>query len=142
MSWVNQAETDIMALALNATAWADMAENDSSTPNTVFYESFHTGSVGDAGNQTTSETTYTSYARTSMNRNSGAWTVASGIGTHAAAVVFPTGTGGSGSLTNICLGKSASGTGTAYAHGSSSPTITAGNGVTPELGTGTTFSLD
>lgn len=140
--FANATETAILALFLNGTTFNDIAENDSTTPLTAFYEGLHTADPTDAGNQTSSEVAYTSYARESIDRDAGGWTVASGAGTHTSAVTFTAGTGGSGTVTHMSLGRDASSTGTLYAAGTVTPNIVTGDGVTPQLGTGTTLSLD
>ena len=46
----------ILALIFNATAWADIAENDTSAPAANLYVSLHTADPGVGGAQTTNET--------------------------------------------------------------------------------------
>jgi hypothetical protein len=59
----------LLALIFNATAWADLAENDSSTPATNLYVSLHTSDPGVGNAQTTNETAYTNYARVAVVRS-------------------------------------------------------------------------
>jgi hypothetical protein len=75
MSKGNTFENDFLLLIFNGTAIADLADNDATSPLTNLYVSLHTGDVGEAGSQTTSEATYTSYARVAVARTSGGWTV-------------------------------------------------------------------
>lgn len=135
-------ETDILELFLNATTFDGIAENDSTSPDTQFHESLHTADPTDSGNQTSSETTYTSYAREPIARTSGGWTVSGNSGTHASAITFDAGTGGSGTITHMGLGTDLSGTGRLYAAGTVSPNFAVGDGVTPQLGTATALTLD
>ena len=79
----------ILALIFNATAWADIAENDSSTPATNLYLSLHTADPGVGNNQTTNETSYTNYARIAVARTTIGWDVPSGGATANAAVHTP-----------------------------------------------------
>jgi hypothetical protein len=68
-------ENDVLKLIFNATAIADLAENDASSPATTLTVALHTADPGDAGSQSTSETAYTGYARVTVARTSGGWTV-------------------------------------------------------------------
>ena len=78
MSKGNTFETDILALIFNATAIADLAENDATSPATNLSVALHTADPGEAGTQATRETAYTGYARVNVARTSGGWTVAAG----------------------------------------------------------------
>ena len=53
------------------------------------YVSLHTADPGEAGEQTTSETAYTNYARVAVARSAAGWTVAGNNASNAAAVAFP-----------------------------------------------------
>jgi hypothetical protein len=147
MSFSDAAETSILALIYNATAWANMADNAASTPQTTIAVGLHTADPGDTGTMATSETTYTSYARASTNRASGAggWTISGTSPTQAApqaTIAFTPGTGGSGTVTYFSTGKSGGGAAAIHASGTVTPNITVGNGVTPQLSTATTITLD
>lgn len=120
---------DILALIFNGTAWADIAENDSSTPATNLYIRLHTGAVaaGDPGNQ--NEATYGGYAALAVVRTSVGWTVPSGGATSNAALAqFVECTSGSNIISHVSINKSAAGAGAClYAGALASPrTITAG----------------
>lgn len=73
------------------------------------YWGLHSAEPGAAGDQTTSELAYTSYARAAAVRTSGAFTCTSGTVSNAAAVNWPACTGGSGTATHWSLGVAASG---------------------------------
>ncbi len=88
MSKGNTFENDLIALIFNATAIADIAENDTTAPLTVLEVALHTADPGEAGSQTTSEATYTGYARVAVNRNAGGWTVAANAVSNTAAITF------------------------------------------------------
>lgn len=75
MSKGNTFENDLAKLIFNATAIANIADNAASSPLTSLYVSLHTGDPGEAGDQTTSEATYTSYARVAVARSGSGWTV-------------------------------------------------------------------
>jgi len=142
MSFSNTTEQAIMALIYNATAWANYADNAATTPQTQVAVALHTADPTDTGTMSTSEIAYTSYGRAALNRNSGAWTVASGSVSPVAAISFTAGTGGSGTATHFSTGKTGGGAADVLNYGTVTPNIVTGNGVTPQLTTGTTISLD
>lgn len=106
------------------------------------YFSLHTSDPGEAGDQTTSEVTYTSYARVAVARSSAGWTVTGNAVAVDADVTFPAGTGGSGTATYWGLGAESSGAGLLLYKGTISPSIVTGNGVTPKLTAGTVVTED
>jgi hypothetical protein len=112
MSATNTFENQLLALIFNGTAVPDLAENDSSTPQTTFYISLHTADPGEAGDQSTSETTYGSYARVPVTRDAGGWTVTGNQAVNVAEITFAQNTSGTPTITHVGLGKSASGAGT------------------------------
>lgn len=142
MSKGNTFENDWMKLIFNATAIANIADNAASAPLTNLYAALHTADPGEAGDQTTSEVAYTSYARVAVARTSGGWTVTANSVSPVAAIVFPAGTGGSGTATFWSVGTASSGTGKLLYSGAISPTIVCGSGVTPQLTTASTVTED
>lgn len=138
-------ETALLALIFNATAWANYADNAASTPQTQVACALHTADPGDAGTMSTSEIAYTSYARVNVNRNSGGWTVSGSSPASVspvATISFPAGTGGSGTATHFSTGKTGGGTTPILYSGTVTPNIVCGSGVTPQLTTATTMTLD
>jgi hypothetical protein len=89
-----------------------------------------------------SETTYTSYARVNVARTSGGWTVTGGSVSPVANIDFPAGTGGSGTVTHFSTGKTGGGAAAILWSGTVTPNIVTGNGVTPRLTTSSVISLD
>ena len=81
------------------------------------YVSLHTADPGEAGNQTTSEADYTSYARVAVARSAGGWTVAGNNCSNTAAVTFPEATGGTNTITYFGVGTASTGTGYLLASG-------------------------
>lgn len=142
MSFSDTTETAIMALIYNATAWANYADNAGTSPQTQVAVALHTASPADGGTMSTSEIAYTSYARAAVNRNSGGWTVTGNTVAPAAAISFTAGTGGTGTATHFSTGKTGGGAAAILNYGTVTPNIVTGNGVTPQLTTGTTISLD
>jgi hypothetical protein len=103
----------------------------------------HTGDPGEAGDQTTTECTYTGYTRVNVVRTSGGWTVSGTTPTVVspnANIDFPQATGGSETASYFSVGT---GTGDYMMYsGAISPTIVISNGVTPRLTTASTISED
>lgn len=145
MSIADVTELNILKLIFNATAIANIADNAASSPITITAVALHTADPGDAGTQATSEATYTSYARVSQARTSGGWTcsgTAPAQAVPAVAITFPAGTGGSGTVTFFSVGKTASGSTDIFWSGTVTPNIVTGNGITPQLTTATSITLD
>jgi len=142
MSKSNSFENSMLKLIFNATAIADLAENDATSPATNLYVSLHTSDPGEAGDQTTNEIAYTDYARVAVERTTGGWTVTNNSVSPAATISFPAGTGGSGTATHFGVGVAASGAGVLLYSGSITPNIVCGNGVTPQLTTATAITED
>lgn len=142
MSKGNTFENDWLKLIFNATAIASIADNAAFSPLTNLYVSLHTADPGETGDQTTNEAAYTSYARVAVARTSGGWTVTANSVSPAADVLFPEGTGGSGTATHFGVGTAASGAGKLLYKGTLTPNVALGNGVAPKVKTGTTITED
>jgi hypothetical protein len=136
----------LLLLVFNATLFANVAVNATSSPITSIFAALHTSDPGSAGDQTTNEMTtgaYASYARVAVTRASGAggWTVTTNSVSPYAAITFPAGTGGSGATaTHFSLGTLTSGAGVRLYSGTVTPNIVCGNGITPSLSTASTVS--
>jgi len=133
MSATTSFDNSILNLIFQASAIANVADNAASAPATVLYVSLHTADPGKVGNQTTSEATYTSYARVSVARTSGGWTINTGTSTitNAGVITFPTCTGGSNTITYFGIGLAASGTGTLLFSGALASSTAVSNNITP-----------
>lgn len=142
MSFSNAAEQAIMGLIFNATAWANMADNAATSPQTDIAVGLHTADPGEAGTMATSETNYTSYARASVPRTNLGWVVTAGSVSPAANIDFPAGTGGSGTITHFSAGRTGGGAAAIHMKGTVTPNIVTGSGVTPRLTTSTVMTLD
>lgn len=129
----NACETDILELIFNATAWPNVADNAASSPYTNLYVGLHTADPGEAGNQTTSEATYTSYARVAVARSGSGWTVSGNSAVNASAVTFPAATGGSNTITYFSIGGASSGTGYLFFSGALSASLAVSSGITPSF---------
>ena len=106
------------------------------------YLSLHTSDPGEAGDQTTNEIAYTSYARVAVARSGSGFTVTGGAIALAANADFPAGTGGTGTATHFGIGTASSGAGVLLYKGAISPTIVCGDGVTPRINAGTVVTED
>lgn len=127
----------ILALIFNATAWADIAENDSSTPATNLYLSLHTADPGVGNSQLTNETTYTNYARIAIARTTGGWDVpASGATQNAALAQFAQCGASGATLTHVAIGTASSGAGTVLYAGALSSSLAVANGIQPQFAAG------
>lgn len=117
MSKSNNLENRMQLFMFNGTAIT--------LPNTVYFQ-LHTADPGEAGNQSTSEATYTGYARVAKARNSGTdFTVTGNTVTNATTIQFPTCTaGGPEVLTHWSLGEDAAGGGVILYKGALSSPIT------------------
>jgi hypothetical protein len=143
MSKGNTFENDLLKLIFNATAIADLAENDASSPLTSLYVSLHTADPAEAGDQTSSEISYTGYARVAVARTTGGWTVTANSVSPVANIDFGAMTAGAGgTVTHWAVGTAASGTGKLLWSGTVTPNIAVSNGVTPRLTTASTITED
>ena len=75
------------------------------------FTSLHTADPGEAGDQTTNEATYTSYARVAVARSAGGWAVSGNNVDNVAAITFPKCTGGSNNIAFWGIGTDSSGAG-------------------------------
>jgi len=145
MSKGNTWENDLLLLVFNNTDASLIGDatglRGSSTAGSL-YASLHTADPGEAGSQTTSEITYTSYARVAIARSSSGFTVTANSVSPASAVTFPAGTGGSGTATHFGIGTASSGTGKLLYSGTITPNIVTGNGITPSLTTASAITED
>lgn len=139
-------ENDILKLIFNATTIANIADNAATSPLTNLFVSLHTADPTDAGVQNASEATYTGYARVSVVRTTGGWTVATAGGVTTAkpvaAITFGACTAGSSTITHFAIGVASSGATKILYAGTVSPSITVTAGITPQLTTNTSVTED
>jgi hypothetical protein len=145
MSFSNTLENELLEHLLNNANVSDVGDatglRGSSTAGS-FYLSLHTSSPGEAGNQSTNETSYGSYARVSVTRSGTGWTVTGNSASPAANIDFAEATSGTATITHVGLGTDASGTGKLVLYGSLSPSISVTTGVIPRIKTTSTITLD
>ena len=102
----------------------------------VLYVSLHTADPGEAGNKTTNEATYTSYARLSVARDGSNWTVAGNNASNTLLLTFPQCTGGSNTITHFGIGTDAAGVGNLLFSGALAASIIVSNLITPKCAVG------
>ena len=128
----------LLALIFNGTTQAALAATAGTATN--LYVSLHTASPGVGGNQSTSELTYSGYARVAVTRAATGWNVTSNTGTVSLVGVatFPQcTTADTNTVSYFGVGMSQTGSaGTLLYYGAVTPTIALGSNVTPELSAG------
>jgi len=145
MSKSNALENAWLLLLFNNTNIANVGDatglrGSSSAGN--LYVSLHTADPGEAGDQTTNETSYTSYARVAVARSGAGWTVTGNSVSPASTIAFPACTGGTATITHVGIGTAASGSGVLLYKGALSPNIAVSSGVTPQVTTSSTVTED
>lgn len=138
MPFTTAVANSILALILNATAWANIADNAASSPATNLYVSGHTASPGASGSQNTSELSYTGYTRAAVARTTSGWTAPSGgsSGNVAAVSLGAMTAGGPQTMTHFGIGLSSSGAGTLLGSGALTSSLVINNGITPTAAIG------
>lgn len=146
MSKSNSLENSLLLLIFNNTDIANIGDaaglQNSATAGSL-YVGLHTGDPGEAGSQTTSEISYTGYARVAVARSGAGWTVTGNSVSPASAITFGAMTAGAGgTVTHFSVGTDSSGAGTLLYKGTVTPNIVVSNGVTPQLTTATAITED
>lgn len=145
MSKTNSWENGLLLLLFNNTNFANVGDatglRGSSTAGSL-YLSLHTADPGEAGDQTTNETTYTSYARVAVARSGAGFTVTGNSVSPAATVTFPACTGGTATITHVGVGTASSGAGVLLYKGAISPNIAVAVPVAPQVTTSSTITED
>jgi hypothetical protein len=136
----NTFEQDLLKLIFNATAIANIADNAATSPLTNLFIALHTADPLESGDQTSSEATYTGYARVSVARTSGGWTVSAAgdptTATNAAAITFGLCTAGSNTITHVSIGVATSGASKMLYGGALTASLAVSNGITPSFAIG------
>jgi len=141
MSKGNTTEDNVLKLIFQAVAWADVAENDATTPCGTITVALHTADPGEGGTQGASETAYTNYVRVGVQRDAAHWPVSGGSVSPASNIDFAEcGATPGGAITHFSVG-----TGVASMllySGVVTPNITMAAGVIPRLKTTSTITED
>jgi len=139
MSKGNTFENDLLLLVFNNTAAALIGDASGLQPSATagsLYVALHTADPGEAGNQTTNEAAYGSYARVAVARSGAGWTVAGNAVTNAALVQFPQCTSGSETETYFSIGTASAGAGKILYSGALSASLAVSSGIQPQFGAG------
>lgn len=137
MSKSNSWENGLLLLLFNNTNFANVGDatglRGSSSAGSL-YLSLHSSDPGEAGDQTTNEVSYTSYARVAIARSGSGFTVSGNAVSLAAAAEFPARTGGgTPTATHWGLGTASSGAGVLLYKGSLTSNIAITGSVTPRV---------
>lgn len=139
MSMTNAAEANLLNLLFLNIDWANIGDagglQNSATAGS-FYVSLHTADPGESGNQSTSETAYTSYARVAVARAGGGWTLTAQTISNTALVQFPQCTGGSSTVSYFGIGTDSSGAGNLLMSGPLTSSLSISNGIQPQFAAG------
>jgi len=140
MSMSNASETNLLNLLFNNTDWpnvGDAAGLQNSAAAGSFYVALHTADPTDAGTQSTSEASYTGYARVAVARTAGGWTVSGNQVSNTATVQFGECTAGSAVVTHFSVGLLSAGAGDILYSGALDATRSVSSGITPLFNPGT-----
>lgn len=139
MSKSNTFENELLLLIFNNTDIANVGDaaglQNSATAGSL-YVALHTADPGEAGTATTSEATYTSYARVAVARSGAGWTVSGNAVSNAAAINFPACTGGSNTITYFSVVKETSGASVILYSGALTASLAVSSGITPSFAIG------
>lgn len=139
MSKSNTFENDLLQLIFNNVDIAligDAAGLQNSATAGSLYVSLHTADPGEAGNQTTNETSYTNYARVAVARTVGGWTVSGNTVSNAALVQFAQCGATGATLTHFGVGTDSSGTGKLLYKGALTSSLAVSSGIQPQFAAG------
>jgi len=136
MSMSNAAEAALLDLLFLNADWANVGDAgglQNSAAAGSFYIALHTSDPGEAGDQTTSEAAYTSYARVAVARSGAGWSRAGSTISNVALVQFPQCTGSSATATYFSIGTESSGAGQIVLSGALSASLAISNGIQPQF---------
>ena len=139
MSKSNAAETAFLTLVFNNTDWANIGDAgglQNSAAAGSLYVALHTGDPGDAGNASTSECAYGSYARQAVARSGAGWPVSGDTVSNAALIQFPQCSSGSETITYVSITTAVSGTSDILWSGALSASLAVSSGIQPQFAIG------
>ncbi len=107
------------------------------------YLALHTADPGEAGDQSTNEVSYGSYARVAVARSAGGFTVSGNNVQLVAEAAFPLGTSGAATQNGAwaSIGTLSSGAGMILYRAQLATALFTGSGIQPKLSAGTGFSV-
>jgi hypothetical protein len=134
MSKSNTFENDLLQLIFNNVDIADIGDagglQNSATAGSL-YIALHTADPGEAGNATTSEATYTNYARVAVARTVGGWTVSGNQATNAAQITFPQCGASGNTITHVSITTALSGASKILYSGALNSSLSVALNITP-----------
>lgn len=139
MSASNAFETALLTLLFNNTNLANIGDATGlrgSTTAGSFYIALHTADPGETGGPTTSEATYTGYARVAVARSGAGWTITGNTASNAALVAFAACTAGSNTITHFSIVSTSSGAGDLLGSGALVASLAVSSGITPSFAIG------
>lgn len=139
MSLSNASETALLSLLFNNTAWAGIGDAGGLQPSAAagnLFVALHTADPGETGNQSTSEAAYTGYARVSVARSAGGFTVSGNQVSNTATVQFGECTAGAATVTYFSVGVATSGATAILYRGALSASRAISAGITPLFNSG------
>lgn len=135
MSFSNAAETAVLNQIFKGTALPWNA-------NTDLWLALHTADPGEAGTATTSEASYTGYARVALTRASDI-TVSGATVSNTNLEQFPVCSGGSSTCTYVSIVDTSSGAGNIIVSGALNSSVSVASGIQPQFSAGAlVFTLD
>jgi len=136
MSKSNAFENSLLQLLFNNVDIANIGDagglQNSATAGSL-YLALHTADPGEAGDQTTNECAYTSYARIAVARTVGGWTVSGASVTNTALAQFPECTGGSETITHVSIGVASAGASVILYSGALTASRSVSSGIQPQF---------
>lgn len=136
MSKSNAFETSLLGLLFNNTDIAnigDAAGLQNSAAAGSLYLALHTADPGEAGDQTTNECTYGSYARVAVARTGGGWTVSGDTASNTALAQFPECTSGTETITYVSIGMLSAGASVILYSGALTASRSVSSGIQPQF---------
>jgi hypothetical protein len=132
----NAFETDFLKHVFQNAAIANVGDATGlrgSTAAGSLYAALHTADPGEAGDQTTSEAAYGSYARVAIPRDSSNWSVAAGQAQNINQIAWPVGTSGTvaQNITHWSIGVATSGASEILYSGAFTTALYSGNTIQP-----------
>lgn len=97
------------------------------------YIALHTADPTNSGNQSTSEATYTSYARVAVTASTGFSAASAGSTSNTGLIQFPQCTGGTNTITYVSIGTASSGTGQIIYRGALAASLSVANLIQPQF---------
>lgn len=139
MSKTNTFENELLLLIFNndtMSAVGDATGIVGSGADGSLYVSLHTADPGEAGDQTTNETSYTNYARVAVARSGAGWTVSGNTASNAALVQFPQCGVTGATLTHFGIGTASTLAGKLLYKGALTSSLAVSSGIQPQFAAG------